>query len=66
MKVNFIVSMMKKTMFDEEPLTDDVEANMINFCSVHHEEIDLGQLIRQTIIQRNMKTVTSRLPGMKF
>ena len=31
-------------MFDEEPLIDDVEVNMINFCSVLDEDIDLGQL----------------------
>ena len=44
MKVILIVSMMqKKTVFDEEPLIDDVEVNMINFCSVLDEDIDLGQ-----------------------
>ncbi|CAH1437183.1 unnamed protein product [Lactuca virosa] len=33
----------KKTVFDEEPLIDDVEVNMINFCSVLDEDIDLGE-----------------------
>ncbi|CAI9270451.1 unnamed protein product [Lactuca saligna] len=43
MKVNLIVSMMQKKVFDEEPLIDDVEVNIINFCSVLDEDIDLGQ-----------------------
>ncbi|CAI9277450.1 unnamed protein product [Lactuca saligna] len=30
--------------FDDEPLIDEVEVNMINLCSVLDEDIDLGQL----------------------
>ncbi|CAI9288115.1 unnamed protein product [Lactuca saligna] len=30
-------------MFDKEPLIDDVEVNIINFCSVVDGDIDLGQ-----------------------
>nr|KAJ0193059.1 hypothetical protein LSAT_V11C800422940 [Lactuca sativa] len=33
----------KKTVFDVEPLIDDVEVNKINFYSVLDEDIELGQ-----------------------